>query len=320
MNNFFISHYSGDKEIAAIIAVLLRRISLGQLNTWFSSDDGNNGLLPGHKWFEEIIQQLKKSKAVVVLLTPDSLNRQWLYFESGIGEALEDCEIIPVVIGLKGFNEIPFPLALYQSYNLSDYESLRKFVLKLLGKYNVVFDEEMAQPVLSKAVKEITNQLAISQKKSENISNQDLEENVLFDKLKGHFDKRFLNLIEIIENNSNRENVNIDVEISTVEIELDFPNNRKGFLEIRRNDTVQDAYDRIYSMLSDEVEAFTYMTDWMLVEKNTNVKLVLREVARFIPASTLFNSNLEWVAIKLKKPYAPYETNEGIDNWYYKKS
>src|SRR6185436_18320054 len=136
MHNFFISHFSEDREIANIIANALSRITLNQINPWFSSDHGGSGGIPqGSVWLDSIREKLSSSRAIVVLLTRNSIHKPWIYFEAGIGEARENCEIIPVCFGFDGLSEIPFPLAMYQCFLLSDYNSLKRFAHKLLSRY-----------------------------------------------------------------------------------------------------------------------------------------------------------------------------------------
>jgi len=126
-HELFISHYNGDKNIAELFSNALGRITLGQINPWFSSDDNKNGgLKPGDIWFNQIFAKITQSKAVVSLLTPNSINRHWIYFESGIGQAKEGCEVIPVSIGIKKDEILP-PLGLYQCYQLNDYRSVVDF-------------------------------------------------------------------------------------------------------------------------------------------------------------------------------------------------
>ena len=153
-HNFFISHYSKDKPIAELFSNALRRITLEQINPWFSSDN-LGGLKPGDIWFNRIISKINQSKAVVSLLTPNSINRPWIYFESGIGQALENCEVIPVCIGLKRDSILP-PLGLYQCYQLNDYRSVVDFFSKLLALFEIKFDEEMSKGVIEKFVSDIS--------------------------------------------------------------------------------------------------------------------------------------------------------------------
>jgi hypothetical protein len=189
MHRFFLSHSSNDKKIAEIIAGTLKRITLNQIHPWFSSDDsGSGGLQAGEIWFNAILEKLSKSKAVVTVLTPNSISRPWTYFEAGIGQTLTDCEVIPICIGM-GRNTIYPPLGLYQCYQLSDYNSFREFVAKLLAKFSITFDEDMCRPILKEAVGKISE-----------ISFDEVDDNpqlreVLKD-LKNHIDKRFFEIWE----------------------------------------------------------------------------------------------------------------------------
>src|SRR4051794_6043831 len=135
--NFFLSHFSEDKEIAELIANILKRVSLEQIQPWYSSDSSpTGGLNPGSQWFAEILSKLKSSSALIAIITPNSISRPWLYFESGIAQAVENCEVIPVCVGISK-EKVYSPLGAYQIYQLSDYRALRDFIGKLLNKFSV---------------------------------------------------------------------------------------------------------------------------------------------------------------------------------------
>jgi hypothetical protein len=73
-HKFFISHYSGDKHVAELFSNALRRITLEQISPWYSSDTASEGgLKPGDIWFNQILSKITQSKAVVSLLTPNSI-------------------------------------------------------------------------------------------------------------------------------------------------------------------------------------------------------------------------------------------------------
>ncbi len=313
-HNFFISHYSGDQDLAKIIGNTLSRVSLGQINPWFSSDKSSSGgLLPGNIWLNEIIEKLNKSKAVVVILTPNSVDKKWLYYESGIGEANEDCEVIPVCVGI-GFDQISFPLAMYQCYQLADYEALKQFINKLLKKFEIQFDEEMAKPILEKAVSSISSKswddkpIQSEEKKSNTDS--------LINDLKQHIDKRFIDLMDYKSGDKEKDNSKLYGTYS-IPIKVSFPEfTGTHYLEIYATDTVQQVYDRVYFLLKDHVKPFTYMQDWILQNPQLKMRLVLREIGRFIPAKYVFAPNFEWEAIKLTTPYSGLDSNNNRDEWY----
>ena len=193
MHKFFISHFNKDRAIAELFSNALRRITLGQISPWFSSDKaGQSGLETGDIWFNQILDKITQSKAVVSLLTPYSIDRPWIYFESGIGQSLPECEVIPVCIGIKA-DSIPPPLGLYQCYQLNDYRSVVDFFSKLLALFKVEFDEEMAKVVIEKLVTDIS-QITFEKELVKDESKETIEK--IVDNFKSHIDKRFLEILE----------------------------------------------------------------------------------------------------------------------------
>jgi hypothetical protein len=153
----FLSHYNKDKALAEVIASTISRITVKRIDVWFSSDLApSGGLQPGAVWFDEIKKRLEQSKAIVPLLTPASMYRPWIYYESGFGAAKHNCEVIPVCIGIKDLAQVPLPLSLYQCYILRDLDSMTDFIRKLLNKYKIPYDKEMMEPFLVQAVESIT--------------------------------------------------------------------------------------------------------------------------------------------------------------------
>lgn len=316
-HNFFLSHYSKDEDVAKIIAKSLSMITVDQIIPWYSSDSSESGgLKPGNIWFNEILSKIQQSKVVVVILTPNSINRPWLYFESGMAQSLEECEVIPVCVGTKR-DSVSAPLGMYQCYQLTDYKSLRDFFGKLLAKFGITFYEEMAKNILEKAITDlskITFELEESENDSVNIDEKISE-------LKTHIDKRFVELLDKTSNNfisvNSTENSlpeettsYLDV-IYTITIDVRFPEFKgKQFLEIRSSDTVQDVLNNMYFLLGDYIRPFTYMEKWILKHPKTEQRLIIREIARMIPAKFVFHSDIEWQAIKLQKEYKASDSKE----------
>src|ERR1044071_6009318 len=91
----FISHDARDAEIAGMLGRVLSRITLGQIETWHSSDGSSGGgIRPGSVWLDDIRRRLQESKALVALLTPRSVSKPWLLFEAGFAAANQNCEVI----------------------------------------------------------------------------------------------------------------------------------------------------------------------------------------------------------------------------------
>ena len=77
MNKIFISHSTADRQVAKILAAIIKRISLEEIEVWYSNDNAaEGGFLAGDNWYEAIIRNLKESQVVIALLTPNSNNQQ----------------------------------------------------------------------------------------------------------------------------------------------------------------------------------------------------------------------------------------------------
>lgn len=313
-HRFFISHYSGDKHIAELFSNTLRRVSLEQIQPWFSSDsDSGRGLQPGDIWFSKILKQISESKAVVALLTPNSINKPWLFFECGIGQAIDNCEVISICIGLNREDVLP-PLGLYQCYQLSDYRSVIEFFSKLLALFKIKFDEEMSAVVTQKFVSEVSK-IKFDNKIKEETYTFNIE--TIIDNFKSHIDMRF---IEVLQNQRRGEEVKNYINISNDErnstsypitFSVCFPEfNNSIHIEIRDNDSFQSIANAIYNNISDYVHIWTYLDEWVIVERGTNVHVVIREVGDWIPAKCIFKPNSKWDIIKLKTPYKISDSQE----------
>jgi hypothetical protein len=324
-HKFFISHFSGDKHIAELFANTLRRITLEQIDPWFSSDStGDSGLKPGDIWFNQLLTKITKSRAVVALLTPNSINRPWVYFESGIGQALKKCEVIPICIGVKRDSILP-PLGLYQCYQLNDYRSIIEFFTKLLSLFEIRFDEEMSRVILEKLVSEISKvSFEIPDKHEEPVKNIE----IILENFKSHIDKRFIELLEkpLFQTSGSDKKIKVTEFIKgksklesletkySVTFSVDFPKlkNKELFVDIWLSDSFQTLTNNLYFMLRDYIGAYKYLEEWVIIDPITNKHIIIREVADRIPASSIFKPNSKWKIIKLKKPYSALDSKARI--------
>ena len=315
-HRLFLSHDSSDHNQAEILAIAINRITLNQLTVWHSSDcSGGGGLKPGNVWLDEIRTRLSQSRAVVVLLTKRSLSKPWVLFESGFGAANPQCDVIPVCVGIDSLSDVPFPLAMYQSYQLSDYASLKRFAEKLLNSYEISFDEEMAKPVLVETIKLLVKEDSDAEKavQSSHLDRSSMQDAVV--EIKEHLDKRLIGLL------SSGLIASGDSATSggwySIPIEIDFPNlQTTQHLEVGRETSLQEVLDNVYQMLNDTVEPFTYMKDWIIKEVHSRKNLVVREVANWIPATAIFTESRRWKVIPLTHPYSPEDSTDVV-RWYY---
>jgi hypothetical protein len=313
--NIFISHYSGDKEIAETLAKTLKKISLGQINPWFSSDDSpDGGLLPGDIWHQQIINKITKSKALIAIITPNSFSRSWIYYECGIAETKLNSEVILVCVGFDRNNLLP-PISHYQAYQLSDYRSLKEFAGKLLTKYKIKFDEELTKKVLEDSISLITKASSNSKKQKQKTDTESL-----FSDLKNHIDKRFVEFLdgsEFILQDYNKLNTKrkllSNTILYTIKIGINFSETKdEQHIEIREDDTVADVLNRIYFLLKKYIKPYTYLEKWILVNPKNKFSLIIREISHMIPAKYVFKQEIVWQAMKLDTPYKPSDSNTNI--------
>lgn len=153
----FLSHDSRDEKVARVLTDTLSRISLDQVGIWFSSDPSpSGGIKPGQVWAKEIESRLMASRVILVLLTPNSLSRPWIYFESGYGFSNRKTQVIPLCLGIT-VSDVPFPLKMFQCYEIGNLESLTDFCRKLFNQLRVRFDDEMSSKFLRAAAKNLTS-------------------------------------------------------------------------------------------------------------------------------------------------------------------
>ena len=84
------------------------------------------------------------------------------------------------------------------------------------------------------------------------------------------------------------------------------------FIDIRTNDTFQTVINNLYFMLSKYVKPYKYLEEWIIVEKETDIHIVIREVGELIPASVIFKPDTKWKIMQLKKPYNAFDSSERI--------
>jgi len=314
----FISHDHYDKKIAKILSTTITRITLGQIDVWFSSDNiANGGMQPGI-WLDQVRSKLAESKAIIPLLTKRSIVRPWLLFETGYGASRDNCPIIPISIGLDSIKDIPFPLAMYQIYNIAGYDSFRDLMDRILKLFNINFDEEMSKSILQRSISEIVkvsaNQISASDDK-----HKDTPANNYLDDIKDYIDNSIVKLenrlLRNLDKSSTTDNVLLTKKYS-IEIIISFKKLKsKQYVEINSTDSVQRILDKIYYMIQSQVNAFKYLQKWILKDMKRNKYMIIREVAERIPAQIIFDENSKWEVLPLDRPYSGLDSDD-YSRWY----
>lgn len=106
----FISYADPDELIATALGKLVQRACTG-VTVWFSGDGRpGKGCTPGKDWFADIHEHLEAADYVFTIVTPNSIDRPWIYWESGIGYVQHDhSRVVPVLLGIK-FDDLHAPL------------------------------------------------------------------------------------------------------------------------------------------------------------------------------------------------------------------
>ena len=90
----FISHITEEKPVAHVLQKYVK-LAFGARVPVFVSSDGKS-IGGGKKWYNHIIEHLRLSEIVLVLVSQESKGREWINFEAGFGEGMESL-VIPVV-------------------------------------------------------------------------------------------------------------------------------------------------------------------------------------------------------------------------------
>jgi hypothetical protein len=116
----FLSHSTRDRAIAEALKDLLEDVFGGdRIQVEFSSDqEAGGGVPPGAQWLPWITERITGADQIYVLLTPNSMRKPWVLWESGAaaGVALttnKASRVVPITFGIRDA-DIPSPLTAAQ--------------------------------------------------------------------------------------------------------------------------------------------------------------------------------------------------------------
>lgn len=121
----FISHITEEADEAKSLKESLEGAIPG-INIFVSSTD----LVLGDTWLVEILKHLDSAKIMLTLCSPGSVRQPWINFESGIGYA-KKARVIPICYKGLSTEQLPDPLAILQTFELTRPASCRNLVLFL---------------------------------------------------------------------------------------------------------------------------------------------------------------------------------------------
>jgi TIR domain len=103
----FLSYSFKDKTWVSEFASALRA---GGIKAWFDVAD----LAPGEHWQEKIQEALRESSTLVIILSPNSVDSPWTFFELGAAVA-DNKRIIPVLLEGIDLARVPIPFRQFQA-------------------------------------------------------------------------------------------------------------------------------------------------------------------------------------------------------------
>ena len=103
------------------------------IDVFVFSDPGSLEL--GSKWVDEISEELRTCKVMLILCSEQSINRRWINFEAGAAWC-GNIPLIPICHTGLAKGDLPLPLNLVQGINanyVTDLQSLYAKIAKALG-------------------------------------------------------------------------------------------------------------------------------------------------------------------------------------------
>lgn len=124
----FISHSSRDAEVVRRLQHLLTSRTSNTIRLFVSSDQLS--IPAGKMWIEQIFDALSTTSLAFVLLSPNSMQSQWIPFEVGLCYSRK---IRTIPVGMLGVDAtaISPPLGLLQGFNLDSAAGLERIVAEI---------------------------------------------------------------------------------------------------------------------------------------------------------------------------------------------
>ena len=203
---------------------------------------------------------------------------------------MENCTLVPVKFSID-ISDVSSPLQHKQIYNLSGIEDLHIFLGKILHLFNIVYDREVFQEIVQSYLKRMRDCWNPNNFKLDN-SDFDFILNKLEQKMEYYFGK-----IGKDEKNEKIEKYDVILEYKSGK------DDKREYLTIHSDNTVQDILDEIYYMISDVVKPYKYLESWVLLEKKTQrAAIISDDVYDWISAQSIFKINSLWKVVYLDKP------------------
>jgi hypothetical protein len=149
----FISHASSDGDFANAVKQEIEKVFANGIEVFCTSSPGAIGV--GVDWLSEIEKRLEGTQAVIVIVTPISIERPWLWFEIGAtwnkGRA-GGCRIYPLCAPEIDFGNLPSPLDRLQALSMGRVQDLKILFEALIGQFGFGKIESFRATNISKRI------------------------------------------------------------------------------------------------------------------------------------------------------------------------
>ena len=132
----FISHASSDAEFSNAVKAEIEKVFANGVNVFCTSSPG--AIPVGQDWLSSIEGQLAESSATIVIVTPVSLERPWLWFEIGATwqrGRTDECRIYPLCAPEIDIGALPSPLDRLQALSMGKGQDLKMLFEALIAQF-----------------------------------------------------------------------------------------------------------------------------------------------------------------------------------------
>ncbi len=124
----FLSHASEDREFAVVLQKAIEDAFPGAFEIFNAFE--RDSIAPSDEWRDKLNNAVKESSLLLVLLTPNSIGKNWIYWESG-GAYHRGIPVVPIVgVGCE-VRHLPGPFREIQAVTLQSEDGLRRMMDRL---------------------------------------------------------------------------------------------------------------------------------------------------------------------------------------------
>ncbi|MFG6098666.1 toll/interleukin-1 receptor domain-containing protein [Leptothoe sp. ISB3NOV94-8A] len=134
--NLFISHTSSDGEFARVLQAEIEKVFAGGVQVFCTSSPGTIGV--SQDWLAAVEEKLETCQAVIVIVTPLSIERPWVWFEVGaswLRARSGKVAIYPLCAPEIDASQLPSPLDRLQALSMGKATDLKLLFEGLIKQF-----------------------------------------------------------------------------------------------------------------------------------------------------------------------------------------